>query len=154
MSHVKFLYIPEPPRWISKLPRRLFILLAPVKVVYQVWGLLNALVLQIPEPPLHVVVQVMLSLIHLEMRILIHRPKNPPTIPTLAVAWLVARIRGSRVIIDWHNLGYTILAMRLGDKSRIVSWAKKYVFSVPSYDNSRFVGLNECLVVRLMHICS
>ncbi|CAG7847971.1 UDP-glycosyltransferase TURAN {ECO:0000303/PubMed:25919390} [Serendipita indica DSM 11827] len=117
MSHVEFLYIPEPPRWISKLPRRLFILLAPIKVAYQIWGLLNALVLQIPEPPVHILVQ------------------NPPTIPTLAVAWLVARIRGSRVIIDWHNLGYTILALRLGEKSRLVSLAKKFeqVFGRSAY---------------------
>jgi beta-1,4-mannosyltransferase len=39
----------------------------------------------------------------------------------------VARLRGSRVIIDWHNLGYTILAMRLGEKSQFVALAKKYV---------------------------
>jgi hypothetical protein len=51
--------------------------------------------------------------------------QNPPTIPTLAIVWLVSWLRGSKVIIDWHNLGYTILAMRLGEKSRFVALAKK-----------------------------
>lgn len=51
--------------------------------------------------------------------------KNPPSIPTLALVWLVAQIRGSKVIIDWHNLGYSILALRLGERhifERIAKW--------------------------------
>lgn len=44
--------------------------------------------------------------------------------------WLVARLRGSKVIIDWHNLGYTILAMKLGENSRFVKLAEKYVSTV------------------------
>jgi beta-1,4-mannosyltransferase len=48
----------------------------------------------------------------------------------LALVQLVSRLRGSQVIIDWHNLGYTILAMRLGEKSRLVALAKRYVFKL------------------------
>ena len=51
--------------------------------------------------------------------------QNPPTIPTLAIVWIVSRLRGSKVIIDWHNLGYTLLAMRLGERSRFVALARK-----------------------------
>ncbi len=40
--------------------------------------------------------------------------QNPPALPTLNVAWLVARLRGARLVIDWHNVGYTQLALRLG----------------------------------------
>lgn len=40
--------------------------------------------------------------------------QNPPALPTLHVAWVVARVRRARFVIDWHNLGYTILALRLG----------------------------------------
>src|SRR5581483_6487644 len=40
--------------------------------------------------------------------------QNPPALPTLNVAWLVARLRGARLVIDWHNAGYTQLALRLG----------------------------------------
>jgi len=35
--------------------------------------------------------------------------QNPPSIPTLAVALLSARITGARVVIDWHNLGFNML---------------------------------------------
>ncbi|KAG6897368.1 hypothetical protein C0992_002137 [Termitomyces sp. T32_za158] len=49
--------------------------------------------------------------------------KNPPTIPTLAVIWLVGKITGSKVIIDWHNLGYSILALRLGNEHPFVKIA-------------------------------
>jgi beta-1,4-mannosyltransferase len=46
--------------------------------------------------------------------------QNPPAVPTLAVAWLVARLRGSRFVIDWHNLAHTIVAIRLGESHRAV----------------------------------
>ena len=40
--------------------------------------------------------------------------QNPPSLPALFVAWLVARCRKAKLVIDWHNLGYTLLALRLG----------------------------------------
>jgi len=40
--------------------------------------------------------------------------QNPPSVPALFVAWLVARFRKAKLVIDWHNLGYTLLALRLG----------------------------------------
>ena len=46
--------------------------------------------------------------------------QNPPAVPTLAVAWLVARWRGSRFVIDWHNLSHTVAAIRLGESHRAV----------------------------------
>lgn len=46
--------------------------------------------------------------------------QNPPAMPTLAVAWLVARLRGARLVIDWHNLSHTIAAIRLGETHRAV----------------------------------
>lgn len=36
--------------------------------------------------------------------------QTPPAIPTLVVAWMVARLRRSRLIVDWHNLGWTLIA--------------------------------------------
>jgi beta-1,4-mannosyltransferase len=46
--------------------------------------------------------------------------QNPPAFPTLSVAWLVARLRGAKLVIDWHNLSHTILAVRLGGEHRAV----------------------------------
>jgi beta-1,4-mannosyltransferase len=46
--------------------------------------------------------------------------QNPPAVPTLAVAWLVSRLRGARLIVDWHNLSHTVAAIRLGETHRAV----------------------------------
>ena len=40
--------------------------------------------------------------------------QNPPALPTLFVAALVARARGARLVVDWHNLGYSQLSLLLG----------------------------------------
>lgn len=51
--------------------------------------------------------------------------QNPPAWPTLAAAWMAARIRGARLVIDWHNLSHTILAVRLGERHRAVRALKR-----------------------------
>ncbi|KAF7306462.1 Chitobiosyldiphosphodolichol beta-mannosyltransferase [Mycena indigotica] len=98
-------YLPEPPRWLTALP---FLLSAPCKVALQVFAVFLKL-FATPNPPEFILVQ------------------NPPSIPTLAIVWLVAHMRGSKVIIDWHNLGYSILAMRFpkqGERHPLVRVAK------------------------------
>ena len=44
--------------------------------------------------------------------------QNPPPLPALPVIWTVARLRGARWVIDWHNLGSSMLALKLGDSHR------------------------------------
>ena len=46
--------------------------------------------------------------------------QNPPAVPSLSIAWLAARLRGARVVIDWHNLSHTIAAVKVGDRHRAV----------------------------------
>jgi len=41
-------------------------------------------------------------------------------VPTLLVALVVARLRSARFVIDWHNYGYTMIALRLGQRSPLV----------------------------------
>jgi beta-1,4-mannosyltransferase len=50
--------------------------------------------------------------------------QNPPALPMLHVAWIVARVRGVRFVIDWHNLGYTMLALKLGRRHFAVRLAR------------------------------
>ena len=50
--------------------------------------------------------------------------QNPPAIPTLPLATLAAKLRGSRLVVDWHNTGYSILALRLGHSHPVVRIAR------------------------------
>ncbi|EDV19433.1 uncharacterized protein TRIADDRAFT_33634 [Trichoplax adhaerens] len=52
--------------------------------------------------------------------------QNPPAFPTIAVAWFVCRLRGSKLVIDWHNYGYTILGLTLGKQHILVRLSKWY----------------------------
>lgn len=38
--------------------------------------------------------------------------QNPPSIPTFHVALFVSMVRGSKIVIDWHNYGHSILAQK------------------------------------------
>ncbi|CAI0420467.1 unnamed protein product [Linum tenue] len=47
--------------------------------------------------------------------------QNPPSVPTLmAVKW-ASWFRNSSFIIDWHNFGYTLMALSVGRNSRFVA---------------------------------
>jgi beta-1,4-mannosyltransferase len=52
--------------------------------------------------------------------------QNPPAIPTLVIALAAARLRGARLVVDWHNLGYTMLGLRLGERHPLVRLARRY----------------------------
>src|SRR5471030_1650528 len=52
--------------------------------------------------------------------------QNPPAFPTLAVSWFSLRTKGVRFVTDWHNLGYTLLGLRLGRWHPAVRLARWY----------------------------
>uniref|UniRef100_A0A8C8UCN7 Chitobiosyldiphosphodolichol beta-mannosyltransferase n=1 Tax=Peromyscus maniculatus bairdii TaxID=230844 RepID=A0A8C8UCN7_PERMB len=52
--------------------------------------------------------------------------QNPPGLPAIAVCWLVGCICGSRLVIDWHNYGYSIMGLVHGPQHPIVLLAKWY----------------------------
>ena len=52
--------------------------------------------------------------------------QNPPAIPTLLAALLAARLRSAALVIDWHNYGYAMLALRLGTEHPIVRAVRWY----------------------------
>uniref|UniRef100_A0A4W3I6V4 Chitobiosyldiphosphodolichol beta-mannosyltransferase n=1 Tax=Callorhinchus milii TaxID=7868 RepID=A0A4W3I6V4_CALMI len=52
--------------------------------------------------------------------------QNPPGLPAIAAAWAVCLLRGSKLIVDWHNYGYTIMQLTHGERHPIVLIAKWY----------------------------
>jgi len=46
--------------------------------------------------------------------------QNPPAVPTLVLARLIATLQGASLIIDFHNFGYSLLALKLGEAHLIV----------------------------------
>jgi beta-1,4-mannosyltransferase len=54
--------------------------------------------------------------------------QDPPAFPTLMVARLALAKRGVRFVIDWHNIGYTVLRLRLGQwhpAVRLARWLER-----------------------------
>lgn len=91
----------------ARLPRSLFLLWAPLKVLYQVLQLFWTLLVAIPAPT-HILVQ------------------NPPSIPALVAVWVACRLRGARMVVDWHNFGYSMLAHGMGAGHPVVRVARAY----------------------------
>jgi beta-1,4-mannosyltransferase len=89
------------------LPRAGFVWRGIRRVTSQALVLLRVLLTRVPRPDVIVV-------------------QNPPALPTLAVALLAARLRSARLVIDWHNLAYSMLALRLGDAHVLVRLARWY----------------------------
>lgn len=50
--------------------------------------------------------------------------QNPPSIPTLGLVYFFSKLSGSKFIIDWHNYGFTILALKNGPKHLLVKICK------------------------------
>lgn len=95
------------PKFLQTSNKLLFLLLAPFKIAWQTWNLYYTLGYR-SEATKWMLVQ------------------NPPSIPTLIVAQFICFYRHTLLVIDWHNLGYSILAMRLGADHKLVKYAKRY----------------------------
>ncbi|PKI84609.1 Alg1p [Malassezia vespertilionis] len=103
---VQTVQLPHVPVRLSK-ARALFVITALVKVPLLAYALFHAVVAAAP-----VVVFV----------------QTPPAIPALGVLRLACALRKSALVIDWHNLGYTLLGMRLGQRHplvRIAAWLER-----------------------------
>ncbi|KAJ1974198.1 mannosyltransferase [Dimargaris xerosporica] len=113
-SRINLHYLQEPWRPSPGSAKLWYLLNAPAKVIYQVFQLFWLLVAILAAPDFLLV-------------------QNPPAIPTLLVAQAVCWLRGIRLIIDWHNFGYTILALTLGRKHPVVYAAKLYEWYLGRY---------------------
>ncbi|XP_040430229.1 chitobiosyldiphosphodolichol beta-mannosyltransferase [Cygnus olor] len=52
--------------------------------------------------------------------------QNPPGLPSIAVSWVACLVWRSKLIIDWHNYGYTIMSLNHGRNHPLVRIAKWY----------------------------
>jgi len=55
--------------------------------------------------------------------------QDPPAFPTLTVARRALASKGVRFVIDWHNIGYTLLQLRLGQwhpAVRLARWLERH----------------------------
>lgn len=100
-----------------------FIFIAPLKVLFQIWSLYHALGYRSKATKWMLV-------------------QNPPSIPTLLVAQFVCLVRNTRLVIDWHNFGYTILAMRLGETHPLVKLSEWYERFVAGWAEGHFAVTN------------
>lgn len=64
--------------------------------------------------------------------------QNPPSIPTLPVLVFYSKITRSKLIIDWHNYGYSILALKLKPSHKLVKISKWLEFSCGQYADAGF----------------
>ncbi|KAL6570565.1 hypothetical protein OROGR_000115 [Orobanche gracilis] len=95
----KMLQWPTFPRSLPRLLRPLFLIFKPI---FQFLVLLWYLCFKIPSPDVFIV-------------------QNPPSVPTLVVVKWASWFRHSAFIVDWHNFGYTLLALSLGRNSFFVA---------------------------------
>ena len=95
------------PEYLKTKDNRLFLLYAPLKVLFQIWTLWIVLGYR-TRPARWLLVQ------------------NPPPIPTLLIAQIICFLRHTRLVIDWHNFGYSILALRLGNAHPLVQISRLY----------------------------
>lgn len=58
LPHVHFMYLAQWPQFLNRAPRQLFIILGPLKVIFQALGILHALLIRLPYAPEFIIVQV------------------------------------------------------------------------------------------------
>ncbi|KAJ6016151.1 hypothetical protein N7540_010742 [Penicillium herquei] len=109
ISHPNISIVPihPPPAILQTKNKLLFLIYGPLKVLFQVVSLWRCLAYTAP-PSRWLLVQ------------------NPPSIPSLAVASLSCFLRQTRLVIDWHNFGYSILALKLGPTHPLVRISLMY----------------------------
>jgi len=122
-STIKTHALSATPEFLQTKDKRLFVLYGPLKVLFQIWTLWIVLGYK-TKPARWMLVQ------------------NPPSIPTLLVAQIVCFLRHTRLVIDWHNFGYSILALRLGSNHPLVLISRLYERAFARYADAHFCVTN------------
>jgi beta-1,4-mannosyltransferase len=70
------------------------------------------------------------------------RIQNPPFIPTFAIASFIAFFRNTRLIMDWHNFGHSIYALKLGSSHPLVLIYQWYELHAARFATAHFTVTN------------
>jgi beta-1,4-mannosyltransferase len=130
------------PRFIQYFPKILYPVTLLLKAFIQFTMLLWFLFVKVPAPDIFLVQVKNLYSCHFEIYSkfcflakymhklhLVIFLQNPPSVPTLiAVKW-ASSWRRAAFVVDWHNFGYTLLALSLGRNNLLVSlyrWSENH----------------------------
>lgn len=97
-------YLAPPPPWVARLPTLLSLLIkAALQALLMLWTVLVSL----PRPKAILM-------------------QNPPAIPVMLVVWIASLRHAAALVIDWHNLAYSILALKHGRRRWLIALARGY----------------------------
>ncbi|PRW56830.1 chitobiosyldiphosphodolichol beta-mannosyltransferase-like isoform X1 [Chlorella sorokiniana] len=97
-------YLPDLPAALRRLPH---VLQLAAKALFQLLTMLWLLLVALPRPDV-----ILLQL--------------PPALPTMLVCRLAALRHRARLVFDWHNFAYTLMAIGMGRGHPVVRLAEKY----------------------------
>ncbi|KAL4443535.1 hypothetical protein ABPG75_011272 [Micractinium tetrahymenae] len=97
-------YLPDLPPLLRRLPR---VLQLAAKALYQLLTMVWLLLVALPRPDV-----ILLQL--------------PPALPTMLVCRLAALRHRCRLVYDWHNFAYTLMAIGMGRGHPVVRLAERY----------------------------
>jgi beta-1,4-mannosyltransferase len=109
-------------------PRFLFALFAPLKIFWLVFQLIS-LFWRLP---------------HLDLILV----QNPPSMPTVPICWLLRVFKGKRFVIDWHNLGFSLLEVHKTSPT-LVRIAEIFEFSFGRFADGH-ITVTKALQTKLM----
>ncbi len=70
--------------------------------------------------------------------------QNPPGFPAVFAAWLGSAARGAAVVVDWHNLGSTLLALA-PERSRFAVNIYRLLERIPALRTGLHVSVSQAL---------
>jgi beta-1,4-mannosyltransferase len=97
-------YLPDPPPFVARLPG---VAALAAKAALQAAAMLWAALFALPRPAAILM-------------------QNPPAIPVMAVLWLAALRHRATLLIDWHNLAFSVLALKHGSRRWLIGLARGY----------------------------
>ena len=79
--------------------------------------------------------------------------QNPPSVPALLILQPLAKLFGCKLIVDWHNVGTTILKYESFKNDRLYKSLEKYLLRKPGNIFTSICTMKNFDVVLFVHFC-